>query len=88
MGSFFVFGGDDAATKLINYEASLPPRTEDCNIKGFSCYNAQDYNTLKSTQKDLLAQGQKKKLLEVTEEVVSTDAYVTHTERDTEKTKV
>src|SRR5215211_6972073 len=32
MGFFFLFGGDGRATELINYEASLPPRTEGGNV--------------------------------------------------------
>jgi hypothetical protein len=66
MGYFFLFGGDGRATELINYEASLPPKTEDGNVRGFSCYHIGNYNTLKDSQKEELAQGQKK-VLEVTE---------------------
>ena len=36
MGFFFLFGGDGKATELINYEASLAPKTEGGNVKGFS----------------------------------------------------
>ena len=36
MGSFFLFGGDGKATELINYEASLAPRTEGGKVRGFS----------------------------------------------------
>jgi hypothetical protein len=72
MGFFFLFGGDGAATELINYEASLAPKTEGCNIRGFSCYHTQNYNTLKDTQKEELVQGQKK-LLKVTEALL--EAY-------------
>jgi hypothetical protein len=65
MGYFFLFGGDGRATELINYEASLPPKTEGGNVKGFSCYHGGNYNTLKDGQrKELVQKG--KKLLEVT----------------------
>jgi hypothetical protein len=65
MGYFFLFGGDGRATELINYEASLPPKTDGGNVKGFSCYHGGNYNTLKDNQKKELAQTGKK-LLEVT----------------------
>src|SRR5215212_8535774 len=57
------------ATELINYEASLPPKTEGGNVKGFSCYHGGNYNTLKDSQRKELAQ-KGKKLLEVTEDAV------------------
>jgi hypothetical protein len=67
MGFFFLFGGDGEATKLINYEASLPVKVADSgggeegsNVRGFSCYNIGDYNTLSDDQKMQLAQRQKK----------------------------
>jgi hypothetical protein len=60
MGFFFLFGGDGAATQLIKYEASLPPKTEGGNVRGFSCYHAGNYNTLKDSQKKELVQGEKK----------------------------
>ena len=66
MGFFFLFGGDGRATELINYEASLAPKTEGGNVKGFSCYHSGNYNTLKDSQRKELAQ-KGKKLLEVTE---------------------
>jgi hypothetical protein len=66
MGSFFLFGGDGKATELINYEASLAPKTEGGNVKGFSCYHGGNYNTLKDNQKEELAQ-KGKKVLEITE---------------------
>jgi hypothetical protein len=69
MGFFFLFGGDGRATELINYEASLPPKTEGGNVKGFSCYHGGNYNTLKDSQKEELAQ-KGKKLLEVTEDTL------------------
>jgi 6-phosphogluconate dehydrogenase (decarboxylating) len=66
MGFFFLFGGDDRATELVNYEASLAPKTEGGNVKGFSCYHGGNYNTLKDSQKEELAQ-KGKKVLEITE---------------------
>ena len=69
MGFFFLFGGDGRATELINYEASLAPKTEGGNVKGFSCYHGGNYNTLKDSQRKELAQ-KGKKLLEVTEDAV------------------
>jgi hypothetical protein len=66
MGYFFLYGKDGSARELINYEVSLPPKTDDGNVRGFSCYHLQDYNTLKDSQKEELVQGQKK-LLEVTQ---------------------
>jgi hypothetical protein len=68
MGFFFLFGGDGRATELINYEASLAPKTEGGNVRGFSCYHGGNYSTLKDDQKKELAQ-KGKKLLEVTESV-------------------
>jgi hypothetical protein len=66
MGFFFLFGEDDRATELINYEASLAPKTDGGNVKGFSCYHGGNYNTLKDNQKEELAQ-KGKKVLEITE---------------------
>jgi hypothetical protein len=71
MGFFFLFGGDGRATELINYEASLPPRTEGGNVKGFSCYHGGNYSTLKDSQRKELAQ-KGKKLLEITESTTIT----------------
>lgn len=66
MGYFFLFGGDGRATELINYEASLAPKTIGSNVRGFSCYHGGNYNTLKDSQrKELVQKG--KKLLEVTQ---------------------
>jgi hypothetical protein len=70
MGFFFLFGGDGRATELISYEASLPPKTKGGNIKRFSCYHAENYDTLKDNQKKELAQ-KGKKVLEVTESTTS-----------------
>jgi hypothetical protein len=67
MGYFYLFVGDGRATELINYEASLAPKTEGGNVKGFSCYHGGNYNnTLKDSQKIELAQ-KGKKLFEVRE---------------------
>jgi 6-phosphogluconate dehydrogenase (decarboxylating) len=66
MGFFFLFGGDDRATELVNYEVSIAPKTEGGNVKGFSCYHGGNYNTLKDNQKEELAQ-KGKKVLEITE---------------------
>ena len=66
MGFFFLFGGDGRATELINYETSLPPKTDGGNVKGFSCYHGGNYDTLKDSQRKELAQ-KGKKVLEVTE---------------------
>src|SRR5215217_1105953 len=69
MGFFFLFGGDGRATELINYEASLAPKTEGGNVKGFSCYHGGNYNTLKDSPRKELAQ-KGKKLLEITESTI------------------
>ena len=66
MGYFFLFGGDGRATELINYETSLPPKTDGGNVKSFSCYHGGNYDTLKDSQRKELAQ-KGKKVLEVTE---------------------
>ncbi|MDQ3848294.1 MAG: MEDS domain-containing protein [Thermoproteota archaeon] len=66
MGFFFLFGGDDRVTELINYESSLAPKTEGSNVRGFSCYHGDNYDTLKDSQKEELAQ-KGKKVLEITE---------------------
>jgi hypothetical protein len=66
MGFFFLFGGDGRATELINYEASLAPKIEGGNVKGFSCYHGGNYNTLKDSQKEELAQ-KGKKVFDITE---------------------
>ena len=67
VGFFFLFGGDSKAADLISYEASLAPKTQDGNVKGVSCYHWGNYETLTEKDKELLTQGQKKKLLEVRE---------------------
>jgi MEDS: MEthanogen/methylotroph, DcmR Sensory domain len=70
MGFFFMFGGDGRATELINYEASLAPKTEGYNVKGFSCYHGGNFSTLKQNQKKELVQ-KGKKLLDVTESTIT-----------------
>jgi hypothetical protein len=67
VGFFFLFGGDSKAADLISYEASLAPKIQDGNVKGISCYHWGNYETLTDADKELLIQGQKKKLLEVRE---------------------
>lgn len=67
VGFFFLFGGDSIAADLISYEASLAPKTQDGNVKGISCYHWGNYETLTERDKELLTQGQKKKLLEIRE---------------------
>ena len=67
MGFFFLYGGDGKATDLINYEASLAPKTDGGNIRGFSCYHLGDYRNLNDSQKKELQGHDQKKLLKVTE---------------------
>jgi hypothetical protein len=67
MGYFFLYGGDGRATDLINYEASLAPKTDGGNVRGFSCYHLGDYNTLNDSQKKELQGHGQKKILDVTE---------------------
>ena len=67
VGFFFLFGGDSKAVNLISYEASLAPKTQDGNVKGISCCHWGNYETLTERDKELLTQGQKKKLLEIRE---------------------
>jgi hypothetical protein len=66
----FLFGGDGRATELINYEASLAPKTEYDNVKGFSCYHGGNYETLKENQKKELTQ-KGKKLSEIKESTIT-----------------
>ena len=67
MGFFFLYGGDGKATDLINYEASLAPKTDGGNIRGFSCYHLGDYRNLNDSQKKELQGHDQKKFLKVTE---------------------
>jgi cell division protein FtsB len=63
MGSFFLYDGDGTASELISYEASLVPKTDGGNVRGFNCYHTRDYeNLVDSQKKKLLNQGQKKSL--------------------------
>jgi hypothetical protein len=71
MGFFFLYGRDDESSNLINYEASLLPKTDGSNVRCFSCYHVRNYENLSDSQKKKLhAQGQKKSL-EVTESITS-----------------
>ena len=74
MGYFFLYGGDGRATDLINYEASLAPKTDGGNVRGFSCYHLGDYKNLKDSQKKELQGHGQKKLLEVTESAAAAAA--------------
>jgi hypothetical protein len=67
MGYFFLYEGDGRATELINYEASLAPKTDGGNVRGFSCYHLGDYKNLNDSQKKELQGHGQKKLLKVTE---------------------
>jgi hypothetical protein len=63
MGFFFLYDGDGTASELISYEASLVPKIDGGNVRGFNCYHARDYDNLVDSQKnELLTQGQKKSL--------------------------
>jgi hypothetical protein len=63
MGFFFLYDLDGTAPELINYEASLVPKTDGGNVRGFNCYHTRDYdNLVDSEKKELLIQGQKKSL--------------------------
>jgi hypothetical protein len=70
-GFFFLYGRDVDGSNLISYEASLAPKTDGGNIRGFSCYHVKNYRKFNDGQKgELFAPGQKK-LLEVTESAVA-----------------
>jgi hypothetical protein len=63
MGFFFLYDVERAASELISYEASLVPKTNGGNVRGFNCYHTRDYENLDNSQKkELLNQGQKKSL--------------------------
>jgi hypothetical protein len=73
-GFFFLYGREGDGSELMSYEASLTPRIEDGNVRGFSCYHVRNYRNLDDSQKmELHAQGQKK-LLEVTESAAAAAA--------------
>ncbi len=74
MGYFFLYGGDGRATELINYEASLAPKTDGGNVRGFSCYHLGDYKNLNDSQKKELQGHGQKKLLKVTESAAAAAA--------------
>jgi hypothetical protein len=67
MGFFFLYDGHSEASELINYEASLAPKTDGGNVRGFSCYHLGDYKNLNDSQKKELQGHGQKKLLKVTE---------------------
>jgi hypothetical protein len=70
-GFFFLYGRDVDGSNLIHYEASLAPKTEGNNVRGFSCYHMKNYRKFSDSQKkELLTQGQKKSL-EVIESAVA-----------------
>ena len=72
MDFFFLFGRDSMVADLISYEASLAPKTQDGNVKCYSCYHGGNFATLTNADKEQLTMGQKKKLFEVTENHNST----------------
>jgi hypothetical protein len=78
MGYFFLYGGDGKATELINYEASLAPKTDGGNVRGFSCYHLGDYNTLNDSQKKELQGHGQKKILDVTESATPAGTLAFH----------
>ena len=70
-GFFFLYGRNVDGSNLISYEASLAPKTDGGNVRGFSCYHVKNYRKFNDGQKgELFAQGQKK-LLEVTESAIA-----------------
>jgi hypothetical protein len=75
MGYFFLYEGDGRATELINYEASLAPKTDGGNVRGFSCYHLGDYKNLNDSQKKELQGHGQKKLLKVTESAAGALAF-------------
>jgi hypothetical protein len=78
MGFFFLYGGDGKATELISYEASLAPKTDGGNIRGFSCYHLGDYRNLNDSQKKELQGHGQKKLLKVTESATPVGTLAFH----------
>ncbi len=76
MGFFFLYDGDGTASGLIKYEASLAPKTDGGNIRGFSCYHVRDYeNLVDSQKKELLTPGEKKSL-EITDSAADVPLHV------------
>jgi MEDS: MEthanogen/methylotroph, DcmR Sensory domain len=78
MGFFFLYDGHSEASELINYEASLAPKTDGGNVRGFSCYHLGDYKNLNDSQKKELQGHGQKKLLKVTESVAAAGALAFH----------
>jgi hypothetical protein len=78
MGFFFLYGGDGKATELINYEASLAPKTDGGNVRGFSCYHLGDYRNLNDSQKKELQGHGQKKILDVTESAAPAETLAFH----------
>jgi hypothetical protein len=78
MGFFFLYGGDGKATELINYEASLAPKTDGGNVRGFSCYHLGDYRNLNDSQKKELQGHGQKKILDVTESATPAGTLAFH----------
>jgi hypothetical protein len=65
MGAFFLYGSDGEAMRLINYEASKSIKTihgTGNNVRGFNCYNIQDYDTLSDEHKKQIGGGKKNQL--------------------------
>ena len=77
-GFFFLYGGDGGASNSINYEASLAPKTDGGNVRGFSCYHLGDYKNLNDSQKKELQGHGQKKLLKVTESSAAAGALAFH----------
>jgi hypothetical protein len=66
MGFFFLYEEDGTASELLSYEASLAPKTDGGNVRGFNCYHVKDYENLVDIQKGQLLAGGQKKSLEIT----------------------
>jgi hypothetical protein len=45
-GFFFLYGRDVDGSNLIGYEASLVPKTDGGNVRGFSCYHMKNIENL------------------------------------------
>jgi hypothetical protein len=60
---------------LINYEASLAPKTDGGNVRGFSCYHLGDSKNLNDSQKKELQGHGQKKLFKVTESAAGALAF-------------
>ena len=63
---------------MIKYEASLAPKTDGGNVRGFSCYHLGDYKNLNDSQKKELQGYGQKKLLKVTESATAAEALAFH----------